>query len=86
MVSFAQPLCGVAKFHLSNGSTLHRVTPFADMSARGVKRSWGVMVNYVYEGEEVEGAREFAGIKVGRDFWGRLGESLEGRNTEEEET
>ena len=44
----------VAHFHLGNGATLLRVHPGADLSLRGTENSWGVMVNYLYDGETIE--------------------------------
>jgi len=44
----------VAHFHLGNGATLLRVHPGADQSPRGIDNSWGVMVNYLYDGETIE--------------------------------
>ena len=39
----------VARFHLGNGATLERINAEADLSARGLKQSFGFMVNYRYE-------------------------------------
>lgn len=44
----------VAHFHLGNGAVLHRVHAEADLGARGLKNSWGVMVNYLYDGARIE--------------------------------
>ncbi len=44
----------VAKFHLSNGAMLHRINWAADTSAKGLAQSAGLMVNYLYELDEVE--------------------------------
>ena len=44
-----QALCPVANFHLSNGAILHRLNKNGDMSINGIKRSYGVMVNYLYD-------------------------------------
>ena len=44
----------VAHFHLGNGATLLRIHPGADLSLRGTENSWGVMVNYLYDGETIE--------------------------------
>lgn len=44
----------VAHFHLSNGAVLHRVHPEADLGRRGIRNSWGVMVNYLYDGDRIE--------------------------------
>ncbi len=38
----------VAKFHLGNGATLHRVNLAADDSEWRMRESYGVMVNYDY--------------------------------------
>ncbi|MCB1753313.1 MAG: malonyl-CoA decarboxylase [Gammaproteobacteria bacterium] len=44
----------VAHFHLGNGAVLHRVHAEADLSPRGLSNSWGVMVNYLYDGDQIE--------------------------------
>lgn len=44
----------VAHFHLGNGATLLGVQPSADLSPRGLSNSWGVMVNYLYDGDKIE--------------------------------
>lgn len=44
----------VAHFHLGNGATLLGVQPRADLSPRGLSNSWGVMVNYLYDGDKIE--------------------------------
>ena len=44
----------VARFHLGNGARLERVNWAADTSARGLAQSFGVMVNYVYDLDDVE--------------------------------
>jgi malonyl-CoA decarboxylase len=43
----------VANFHLSNGARLERVNPFADLSAARIEESYGVMVNYRYDPDQV---------------------------------
>jgi malonyl-CoA decarboxylase len=46
------PLAGgdpVARFHLDNGARLERINPQADLSAKGLKQSAGLMVNYLYD-------------------------------------
>ena len=50
----ANVLDPVARFHLGNGARLERVNWGADMSARGLAQSFGLMVNYVYDLGEVE--------------------------------
>lgn len=44
----------VARFHLGNGARLERIHPGADTSSRGLKNSWGVMVNYLYALPDIE--------------------------------
>jgi malonyl-CoA decarboxylase len=48
------PLDPVARFHFGNGASLERIHPFADMSAKGIAQSCGVMVNYRYDLKTVE--------------------------------
>ena len=48
----------VARFHLGNGATLERVNANADMSPRGQKQSFGFMVNYLYELDDIVGNHE----------------------------
>ena len=48
----------VAGFHLANGARLERIDPFADTSAERRASSFGVMVNYLYEPDEVEANHE----------------------------
>jgi malonyl-CoA decarboxylase len=43
----------VARFHLTNGARLERINPFADSSEHGMKIAHGVMVNYLYDGDEL---------------------------------
>ena len=44
----------VANFHLSNGARLERINWLADHSEIGMKRSYGIMVNYYYELADIE--------------------------------
>ena len=43
-----RPQDPVARFHLRNGARLERINWLADTSARGLKQSAGIMVNYRY--------------------------------------
>jgi malonyl-CoA decarboxylase len=54
----ARPLDPVARFHLGNGARLERVNWLADTSARGIKQSAGLMVNYLYKLDEIEDNHE----------------------------
>ena len=49
-----RPLNAVARFHLRNGARLERINWAADGSPRGLAQSAGIMVNYLYEIDEVE--------------------------------
>jgi malonyl-CoA decarboxylase len=44
----------VARFHLGNGARLERINWSADPSPRGLAQSFGLMVNYVYDLDQVE--------------------------------
>jgi malonyl-CoA decarboxylase len=44
----------VARFHLGNGARLERINPGADGGARGVRGAWGLMVNYLYDLDDIE--------------------------------
>ena len=44
----------VARFHLDNGARLERLNPLGDLSAKGLKQSHGMMVNYLYDLNRVE--------------------------------
>lgn len=39
----------VAEFHLANGAAIERINTFADVSERGLRQSFGCMVNYRYD-------------------------------------
>jgi malonyl-CoA decarboxylase len=39
----------VARFHLGNGAQVHRLHAQADLSDKGMRQSHGVMVNYLYD-------------------------------------
>jgi malonyl-CoA decarboxylase len=44
----------VARFHLGNGARLEAIHTGADMSPKGLAQSHGVMVNYLYDLDEIE--------------------------------
>ena len=44
----------VARFHLGNGARLERVDWLGDRSPKGLKESFGAMVNYRYDLDEIE--------------------------------
>jgi malonyl-CoA decarboxylase len=44
-----KPLDPVARFHLGNGARVERLNWAGDPSAKGLKQSFGLMVNYLYD-------------------------------------
>jgi malonyl-CoA decarboxylase len=52
--SSTQPLDPVAQFHLNNGARVSRLFWLADSSARGIRQSYGLMVSYRYEIDELD--------------------------------
>lgn len=49
-----QPRDPVARFHLGNGARVERINWHADLSKKGAKQSCGMMVNYLYESDELD--------------------------------
>jgi len=48
----------VARFHLNNGARLERINWPADLSKKGMRESFGLMVNYLYEPRSIEDNHE----------------------------
>ncbi len=48
----------VARFHLGNGARLERINWLANLSPRGLRESFGVMVNYLYDPDTIEANHE----------------------------
>ena len=48
----------VAHFHLNNGARIGQLNWGADLSERGIMQSAGIMLNYLYEGDEIESNHE----------------------------
>ena len=48
----------VARFHLGNGARLERVNWLGNTAPRGLKESHGIMVNYLYDPEQIEANHE----------------------------
>ena len=55
----------VAAFHLANGAVLERINVDADRSVKGLAQSYGLMVNYRYDPEQVVTNHE-AFVQAGR--------------------
>jgi len=49
-----KPLDPVARFHLGNGARVERLNWAADPSAKGIRQSYGLMVNYLYDLKRLE--------------------------------
>ena len=48
------PFDAVSRFHLGNGARVERLNYLGDMSAKGFRQSFGLMVNYRYALDELE--------------------------------
>ena len=48
------PVNDVSRFHLGNGAIVDDIVVNANISETGFKRSYGVMVNYLYELKNIE--------------------------------
>lgn len=48
----------VARFHLDNGARLERLNPAGNVSRKGLKQSYGMMVNYLYDLDRVEACHD----------------------------
>ncbi|WP_411033996.1 malonyl-CoA decarboxylase [Shinella sp. BYT-45] len=49
-----RPVDPVARFHLGNGARLERLSFLADRSAKAMRQSHGLMVNYLYKLDDIE--------------------------------
>ena len=52
------PADPVARFHLGNGAQLERVNWLGNVAPRGIKESYGIMVNYLYDPDRIEANHE----------------------------
>lgn len=52
------PFDPVSRFHLGNGARVERLNYLGDASAKGFKQSFGMMVNYLYDPDDIEGNLE----------------------------
>jgi malonyl-CoA decarboxylase len=48
------PVDPVARFHLGNGARLERLNWLGDITEKGLAQSYGLMVNYLYDLEDIE--------------------------------
>ena len=49
-----RPYDPVSRFHLGNGAHIERINHMADTSPNGIKQSYGLMVNYLYDPDAIE--------------------------------
>lgn len=49
-----RPVDPVARFHLGNGARLERINWRGDISDKGLREAYGLMVNYLYDLREIE--------------------------------
>ncbi|MCU0761939.1 MAG: malonyl-CoA decarboxylase [Hydrogenophaga sp.] len=59
-----KPLDPVARFHLGNGARVERINWAGDPSAKGLKQSYGLMVNYLYDLKKLD--RHRAQLALGK--------------------
>ncbi|MBS0468037.1 MAG: malonyl-CoA decarboxylase [Proteobacteria bacterium] len=53
-----KPLDPVARFHLGNGARVERLNWAGDPSSKGLKQSFGLMVNYLYDLKRIDKHRD----------------------------
>ena len=53
-----RPVDPVARFHLGNGARIERINFYADPSAKGLRQSHGMMVNYLYDLKRIDKHRK----------------------------
>ena len=53
-----RPADPVARFHLGNGARVERLNWAGDPSAKGIKQSYGLMVNYLYDLKRLDKHRQ----------------------------
>ena len=59
-----RPTDPVARFHLGNGARVEQINWAADLSTKGIKQSFGLMVNYLYDLRKLDRYRQ--GLAQGR--------------------
>jgi malonyl-CoA decarboxylase len=64
-----RPIDPVARFHLENGARMERVNWAADRSAKGLEQSCALMVNYLYDLDELD--QNLVQLTAGKPSLGR---------------
>lgn len=79
-----RPVDPVARFHLRNGAELYRLHFLADVSEKGLRQSFGIMVNYRYQPDEIERNHEAFverhEVVASRAVKGRLTKAMKSKN------
>jgi malonyl-CoA decarboxylase len=57
-LSEQRPTDPVARFHLGNGARVEQIHWGADLSPKGLRQSYGLMVNYLYDLRKLDRHRE----------------------------
>ena len=57
-VYLTTPTDPVARFHLGNGARLERINWLGNTAPRGIQESYGIMVNYLYDPDQIEANHE----------------------------
>lgn len=57
-LSEERPADPVARFHLGNGARVEQINWAADLSSKGIKQSFGLMVNYLYDLRKLDRHRQ----------------------------
>ncbi|HBK07065.1 MAG TPA: Malonyl-CoA decarboxylase [Acetobacteraceae bacterium] len=57
-VYLSTPTDPVARFHLGNGARLERINWLGNTAPRGIQESYGIMVNYLYDPDQIEANHE----------------------------
>jgi malonyl-CoA decarboxylase len=52
------PIDPVARFHLGNGARLEQINWLGNTAPRGIRESFGIMVNYLYDHDQIEANHE----------------------------
>jgi len=52
------PINSVARFHFGNGAQLYRINWMGNTSEYGITKSFGLMVNYLYDPKQIEANHE----------------------------
>ena len=53
-----KPVNSVARFHFGNGAQLYRINWMGNTSEYGIAKSFGLMVNYLYDLKQIEANHE----------------------------